>query len=81
MGEMGYSDDLVLPATTKTAMEMMLEACEDFGMMNKVLFSTDPDSSRSQKKCVLCVVGRSKKSLLPSCYMAESYLLYGLPPI
>ena len=44
MGAMGYADDLVLLAPTRTAMQMMLKACEDFGTKNNLLFSTDPDA-------------------------------------
>ena len=31
MGAMGYADDLVLLAPSRTAMQMMLQACEEFG--------------------------------------------------
>ena len=52
MGAMGYADDLVLLAPTRTAMQMMLQACEDFGTRNNLLFSTDPDARKSKTKCV-----------------------------
>jgi hypothetical protein len=60
MGAMGYADDLVLLAPTRTAMEMMLKACEDFGTRNNLLFSTDPDASKSKTKCVF-ISGRKKQ--------------------
>ena len=60
MGAMGYADDLVLLAPTRTAMEMMLKACEDFGTRNNLLFSTDPDASKSKTKCVF-MSGRKKQ--------------------
>ena len=60
MGAMGYADDLVLLAPTRTAMEMMLKACEDFGKRNNLLFSTDPDASKSKTKCVF-MSGRKKR--------------------
>ena len=52
MGAMGYADDLVLLAPTRTAMQMMLQACEDFGTRNNLLFSTDPDARKSKTKCI-----------------------------
>ena len=52
MGAMGYADDLVLIAPSRTAMQMMLQACEDFGSRNNLLFSTDPDPSKSKTKCL-----------------------------
>ena len=52
MGAMGYADDLVLLAPTRTGMQMMLKACEEFGSSNNLLFSTDPDPSKSKTKCV-----------------------------
>ena len=59
MGAMGYADDLVLLAPTRTAMEMMLKACEDFGAKNNLLFSTYPDAKKSKTKCVF-MCGRKK---------------------
>ena len=48
MGAMGYADDLVLLAPTRTAMELMLKACEEFGKRNNLQFSTDPDPAKSK---------------------------------
>ena len=52
MGAMGYADDLVLLAPTRTGMQMMLQACEEFGTRNNLQFSTDPDARKSKTKCV-----------------------------
>ena len=43
MGARGYADNLVLLAPCRTAMEMMLSACQEFGSQNNLIFSTDPD--------------------------------------
>ena len=59
MGAMGYADDLVLLAPTRTGMQMMLKACEEFGSSNNLLFSTDPDPRKSKTKCVF-MSGRKK---------------------
>ena len=50
---------LVLIAPSRTAMQMMLKACEDFGSRNNLLFSTDPDPSKSKTKC-LFMCGRKR---------------------
>ena len=36
MGSMGYADDLVLLILSRTAMQMMLQACEEFGTRNNL---------------------------------------------
>ena len=59
MGAMGYADDLVLLAPSRTAMQMMLQACEDFGSRNNLMFSTDPDAKKSKTKC-LFMCGKKK---------------------
>ena len=52
MGAMGYADDLVLLAPSRTAMQMMLQACEEFGARYNLLVSTDPDPIKSKTKCI-----------------------------
>ena len=52
MGALGYADDLVLLAPSRTAMQLMLDVCQDFGKKNNLLFSTDPDPIKSKTKCV-----------------------------
>ena len=59
MGAMGYADDLVLLAPSRTAMQMMLQACEEFGTSNNLVFSTDPDASKSKSKCIF-MCGKKK---------------------
>ena len=43
MGAVGYADGLVLLAPCRTAMQLMLQECEDFARENNLIFSTDPD--------------------------------------
>ena len=60
MGAMGYADYLVLLAPSRTAMQLMLTACEEFGTSNNLMFSTDPNPAKSKTKCVfLC--GKKKR--------------------
>lgn len=59
MGAMGYADDLVLLAPTRTAMQMMLQTCEDFGTKNNLVFSTDTDPNKSKTKCIF-MTGRKR---------------------
>ena len=41
MGAFGYCDDLALLAPSRPAMQLMLEACEMFGIKNNLIFSTE----------------------------------------
>ena len=50
MGAIGYADDLVLLAPFRTAMQMMLQVCVEFGARNNLLFSTDTDPNKSKTK-------------------------------
>ena len=69
MGAMGYADDLVLLAPSRTAMQLMLRACEEFGMKNNLQFSTDPDPVKSKSKCVfLCGKKKLEKPLPLTLY-------------
>ena len=64
MGAMGYADDLVMLAPSRTAMQLMLTACEEFGAENNLIFSTDPDPNKSKTKCVfLCGKKKVEKPL------------------
>ena len=72
MGAMGYADDLVLLAPTRTAMELMLKACEEFGKRNNLQFSTDPDPAKSKTKCIfLCGKKKQEKPSPLSLYGME----------
>ena len=51
-GVVGYADDLCLLAPNRSAMEVMLNICEDFAKENNLEFSTDPDPEKSKSKCI-----------------------------
>ena len=67
MGAMGYADDLVLLAPSRTAMQLMLQACEEFGTSNNLLFSTDPDPVKSKTKCVFMCGRKKLEKPMPLC--------------
>ena len=49
-GVVGYADDLLLMAPTRSAMETMLGLCEDYAAENNLEFSTDPNPAKSKSK-------------------------------
>ena len=70
MGAMGYAYDLLLPAPSRTAMQMMFQACEEFGNRNNLLFSTDPGQLKSNQ-----VFGKKKlDNPVPLCLNGRELL-------
>ena len=52
-GAVGYCDDLLLLAPSRSAMmELMLKACEEYALENNLEFSTDPNPKKSKSKCI-----------------------------
>ena len=51
-GVVGYADDLLLMAPSRSAMETMLKICEDYAGNNNLEFSTDPNPVKSKSKCI-----------------------------
>ena len=49
------TDDLLLIAPTRGAMQQMLEVCEDYGQRYNISFSTDPNPAKSKSKCIFMV--------------------------
>ena len=70
MGAMLYSDDQILLAPNRRAMELMLKEVEEFAEESNISFSTDPDPSKSNSKLIF-VCGRqpglSKPASLTLC--------------
>ena len=62
MGVVVYADDILLMAPTRSAMQAMLNTCEAYAVTNNIMFSTDPDPSKSKTKCIF-VIG-SKRALV-----------------
>ena len=66
-GAAGYADDIVLMAPCRSAMAQMVRTCEEFGQKNNLLFSTDPNPTKSKTKCLyMCTWHQGKESSL-SC--------------
>ena len=65
MGVVVYADDILLMAPTRGAMQMMLDKCEEYATEHNIMFSTDPDPSKSKTKCIF-VCGPSKKLTKPA---------------
>jgi hypothetical protein len=57
MGAFFYSDDQLLIAPNRRAMEIMLREVENFAQNSNIQFSTDPDPARSKSKLIF-VCGR-----------------------
>ena len=51
-GAVGYADDLLLLAPSRSAMEKLLGICESYAEENNLEFSTDPDPEKSKSKCI-----------------------------
>ena len=61
MGVVGYADDLLLISPSRGAMQMMLDKCQEYAEEHNIMFSTDPNPSKSKSKCIF--VCGSKKGL------------------
>ena len=52
MGAAGFADDVILLAPSRTAMQLMLKVCQEFGVSNNLQYSTDPEPLKSKTKCL-----------------------------
>ena len=51
-GAAGFADDVILLAPSRSAMQLMLKVCQEFGIRNNLQYSTDPDPAKSKTKCL-----------------------------
>ena len=51
-GAVGYADDLLLLAPSRSAMVKMLKLCEKYALETNLHFSTHPDPDKSKSKCI-----------------------------
>ena len=65
MGVVVYADDVLLLAPTRGAMQMMLDTCESYAEEHNIMFSTDPNPSKSKTKCIF-VCGASRNLSRPA---------------
>jgi hypothetical protein len=55
MGITVYADDVIILAPNRAALQIMLNKCQTFAEENNILYSTDPDPSKSKSKAMfLC---------------------------
>jgi hypothetical protein len=47
-----YADDILLLAPTRSSLQLMVREAEIFASSHNILFSTDPNPSRSKSKCL-----------------------------
>ena len=52
MGATGYADDLILLSPSRESMARMIKICQDYGQKHNLVFSTDPNPTKSKTKCV-----------------------------
>ena len=55
VGVIVYCDDILLLAPSREAAQIMLKTCEDFAGASNIIFSTDPEPSKSKSKCIFVV--------------------------
>ena len=60
-GAVGYADDLLLLAPSRSAMQKMLQLCEGYAKETNLEFSTHPDPVKSKSKCIF-MTGHMKSS-------------------
>ena len=64
MGVMVYADDVLLIAPTRSAMQVMLNQCQDYANRHNIMFSTDPVPHKSKTKCIF-IIGTKKNLVRP----------------
>ena len=52
IGAAGYADDLILLAPSRSGMQQMLNACEQYAAEFNLQFSTHPVPAQSKTKCL-----------------------------
>ena len=68
-----FADDLILMSPTRSGMQEMLRKCEKYGEEHNIVFSTDPNPTKSKSKC-LYMNGKKNNVTYPTPVM-----LYGKP--
>ena len=71
MGIFGYSDDNWLLAPSLSALQDMLETCQEYAAAHNLKFSTDPNPKKCKTKCMAFI---AKKRELPSMMLCGNPL-------
>ena len=62
-GIIGYSDDSFLLAPTVSALQEMLQTCQEYAESHNLKFSTDPDPAKCKTKCMAFFFPRKSREL------------------
>ena len=65
MGACGYADDLILLAPLRSVLQEMVKVCQEYGEEHNLVFSPDPNPTRSKTKCIY-FCGRMKNVKYPA---------------
>ena len=65
VGVAGFANDLILIAPCRSAMVQMLDKCESITSQNNLIFSTDPNPSKSKTKCMY-MCGKVRDPVYPA---------------
>ena len=65
MGAVGFCDKLLLLASTRDGMQIMLDTCQRFASKYNLMISTKTNPAKSKTKCIF-VCGKAKKVNKPS---------------
>ena len=65
MGACGYADDLILLAPLRSVLQEMVKVCQEYGEEHNLVFSTDPNPTKSKTKCIY-FCGRMKNVKYPA---------------
>ena len=60
-GASAYADDICLLASNRDVLQKMVKVCEEYGIEHNLVFSTDPNPTKSKTKCLL-FTGKSCKN-------------------
>ena len=65
LGAFGYADDVTLLAPSRQALQGMLDICQEYATSHSMLFSTDPNPTKSKTKCLFFSRKRSSEVISP----------------
>ena len=66
VGAVGFADDLLLMAPSRSAMAKMLQVCEQYALELNLVFSTDPDPRKAKSKSIFMTGSRLRHVQKPA---------------